>query len=97
MLDTGIEPVISVVGGRRLEDWATEACISMTSISPYIYDYYQRLYLRLLYILKQTHQPLGLENMEWKWDVPTSVIAIILWAWLPPKILLFLIYLLITL
>ena len=25
MLDTGLEPVTSVVGGRRLDDWATEA------------------------------------------------------------------------
>ena len=24
MLDTGIKPVTSVVGGRRLDDWATE-------------------------------------------------------------------------
>ena len=25
MFDTGLEPVTSVVGGRRLDDWATEA------------------------------------------------------------------------
>ena len=25
MFDTGLEPMTSVVGGRRLDDWATEA------------------------------------------------------------------------
>ena len=35
MFDTGLDPMTSVVGGRRLDDWATEAHLTFIRVCLY--------------------------------------------------------------